>query len=97
MARARSLDQPLALQLVSGAGLALWVLVAAFPLFWITAMSFKLPLDAFSSNPLQVILGPSTRQAAGGVSAIGIAAAVLSLVLAYWAGRRLGRVAVRLG
>ncbi len=97
MTRARSLDQPLALRLVSGAGLALWVLIAAFPLFWIAAMSFKLPLDAFSSSPLQVILGPATRQAAGGASPVAIAVAVLALVLAWWAARRLRHLTARLG
>ena len=96
MTHARSLDQPLALKLVSGAGLALWVLVAAFPLFWIAAMSFKLPLDAFSSNPLQVIFGQVTRQASGGWSIVGFATAALALVLAVRTVRRLGSVATRL-
>ena len=50
MDRAKSLEAPLALRLASGLGLGVWVLVAAFPLFWIAAMSFKLPLDAFSAR-----------------------------------------------
>lgn len=97
MARARSLDQPLALRLVSGAALALWVLVAGFPLFWIAAMSFKLPLDAFSANPLRVIFGPGTLRTAGGISLAGIAATLLALYIAYRSGRRLGSFATRLG
>jgi multiple sugar transport system permease protein len=43
--------------------------IAAFPLFWITMMSLKLPVDAFSENPLVVLLGPSTREAGPSVSA----------------------------
>ncbi len=46
-----------------------WLIVAAFPLFWITALSFKVPLDAFSTNPLDVVLGPRTAAAHGGISA----------------------------
>lgn len=85
MARAASLEPPLALRLVSGAGLAVWVVIAVFPLFWITAMSFKQPLDAFSSDPAQVILGPSTRLAQGGVSSIGLLLAAVALGLAMLA------------
>lgn len=96
MPHSRTLAPPLALKLVSGAGLALWVLIAAFPLFWIAAMSFKLPLDAFSSNPLQVVFGTVTRQASGGWSVLAIAGAALALYLSYRAGRRLGDLAGRL-
>lgn len=88
--------QPLALKLVSGTGLALWVLVAAFPLFWIAAMSFKLPLDAFSSNPLQVVFGEVTRRSSGGWSTIGIAAAAVASYASYLAGRSVENLAARL-
>ena len=37
-----------------------WCLLAAFPIVWIAVMSFKLPIDAFSTNPLEVILGFNT-------------------------------------
>lgn len=93
MERARSLEPPLALRLASGMGLGVWVLVAAFPLFWIAAMSFKLPLDAFSANAMQVVLGPATRDAVGGVSTIGLVVGLSAAVAAYLAGRRLGRAA----
>jgi len=93
---ARSLRQPFALRLVSGAGLALWTVIAAFPLIWIATMSFKLPLDAFSSNPFQVVLGPNTREASGGLSAIGIAAGCLALYLTYRVIRGMRAGAVRL-
>src|SRR4051794_36431027 len=55
------LRQPLGLKLASGLGLVLWTVVAIFPLLWIATMSFKLPLDAFSSNPAQVLIGPHTK------------------------------------
>lgn len=96
MERARALELPLALRLASGAGLAVWVLVAAFPLFWIAAMSFKLPLDAFSANALQVVIGPATRAAVGGVSVIGIVAGSCAAGSFWWMGRRLGLVAAGL-
>lgn len=57
---ARAFRQPLSLRLVSGGFLALWCLIAAFPIVWITVMSFKAPIDAFSPDPLHVILGPET-------------------------------------
>ena len=62
-------------------GLAAWMIVAAFPLLWIVAMSFKLPVDAFAPNPLAVLFGPETRSAAGGISALGFAAIVAAVVL----------------
>lgn len=84
MSRSRSLDQPLALKLVSGAGLALWLVVAAFPLVWITAMSFKIPLDAFSSNPFHVIFGEATRQSAGGLSPAALVLIAAAIMLGWW-------------
>lgn len=67
-----ALRQSIALRLGSASFLALWCLVAAFPIFWIAVMSFKLPLDAFASNPLDVILGPQTQAAGHGVSLVDI-------------------------
>jgi trehalose/maltose transport system permease protein len=52
--------QPLALRLGIGLFLALWVLVALFPLVWTALMSFKAPVDALSSNPWRVITSPFT-------------------------------------
>ena len=48
--------------------LVAWMVIAALPLVWIVAMSFKLPVDAFAADPLRVLLGPATRAADGGVS-----------------------------
>jgi len=46
--------------------------VAAFPIFWITVISVKLPIDAFNSNPLNVIFGPVTLTQGKGLSFIDI-------------------------
>ncbi len=77
---ARALRQPLALRLLSGGFLAFWCLVAAFPIFWITVMSFRAPVDAFDSNPLHVILGPETLAAGKGVSSFEILLWLAALV-----------------
>lgn len=75
----RALRQPLGLKLFSNGFLAVWCIVAAFPIVWIAVMSFKTPIDAFSSNPLKVITGPHTRENVGGLSFIDI---LLGLALA---------------
>lgn len=72
MANAKALQQPLGLRLTSGGFLILWCLIAAFPIFWIAVMSFKLPSDAFDANPLNVIFGPQTRAQGSGLSIIDI-------------------------
>ena len=64
----RPLEQPFALKLTSAGFLTFWCLLAAFPIFWITVMSIKEPVEAFSSNPLEVILGPFTRDQGKGLS-----------------------------
>ena len=46
--------------------------MAAFPIFWITVISVKLPIDAFNSNPLNVIFGPVTLTQGKGLSFIDI-------------------------
>ena len=96
MTQARSLDQPAALKVVSGLGLAVWVVIAAFPLFWIAVMSIRVPVDAFSSNPLQVVFGENTRQMAGGVSSIWLLAGIAALLLGWFGFRRLGAHVERL-
>ena len=72
MSTPRALQQPFALRLGSAAFLAFWCLLAAFPLFWILVMSFKIPVDSFAANPLSVIFGPATRAAGKGLSIIDI-------------------------
>ena len=86
MSTPRALRQPFALRLSSAGFLAFWCLLAAFPLFWIAVMSFKLPVDSFSPNPLSVIFGPATRAAGKGLSivdlVIGAAALLATVILA---------------
>ncbi|MEM1272772.1 MAG: carbohydrate ABC transporter permease [Pseudomonadota bacterium] len=72
MSTPRALRQPLSLKLTSASFLAFWCLIAAFPIFWIAVMSFKVPVDAFASNPIEVIFGPETRAAGRGLSILDI-------------------------
>ena len=53
-----------------------WMVIAAFPLFWMATMSFKLPLDAFDANALTVIFGPNTKSMIGGISIVGVLVAL---------------------
>ncbi|MFY1713637.1 carbohydrate ABC transporter permease [Tritonibacter mobilis] len=68
----RAMRQPLSLRLTSNSLLILWCVIAAFPIFWITVMSFKTPVDAFDANALNVIFGPETRAKGHGVSLLAI-------------------------
>jgi trehalose/maltose transport system permease protein len=83
MTGSTALRQPLGIKAATGLIVGLWTVVAAFPLLWIAVMSVKLPVDAFASNPFQVILGFETRDAIGGLSAIDLAAGAL-LLYAVW-------------
>jgi len=76
----KSLRRPLRLSILSNGFLAVWCLVAAFPIVWITVMSFKTPFDAFSSNPFNVIIGPETRSDGLGMS---LAEIVVMLALVW--------------
>ena len=96
MTDARALQQPAALKLVTAVGLTIWVVIAAFPLFWIAAMSIKLPVDAFSSSPLQVVFGETTRQMSGGVSSVWLLTGVVVIALCYFGFRRLSAFLDRL-
>ena len=84
MSTPRALRQPAGLRIASGAFLAFWCLLAAFPLFWILVMSFKSPVDAFSANPIDVIAGPVTRARGAGVSVVDV---VLGLGLLWLTAR----------
>ena len=66
------IQQPIALRLSSYFFLVFWCVIAAFPIFWISVMSVKLPFDAFDSNPLNVIFGPETLSKGKGLSLIDI-------------------------
>ncbi len=71
-AASRALPTPLSVKAGVFAVLAVWIVLALFPLLWVTVMSFKLPVDALSSDPLTVILGPRTRAAGEGLSLLDI-------------------------
>lgn len=71
--------QPVWLKTTSGALLALWCLIAAFPIAWIAIMSFKVPIDAFADNPLTVMFGPQTVADGHGVSILGIILGLLTI------------------
>jgi multiple sugar transport system permease protein len=89
MATVRALRLTPGLKLAVGLFLALWCVMAAFPLLWILVMSFKLPVDAFAADPLQVVLGPLTRKAAGGVGLLDIALGAAGLIAIWNAASRL--------
>ena len=74
---------PPGLQVAIAAFLAVWTVVALFPLLWIAAMSFKLPVDAFAVNPLAVLTGPATRANVGGLSLVDLALGFAILIALY--------------
>lgn len=71
--------------------LALWGLIAAFPLFWVVVMSFKLPVDAFAANPFQVLFGFETRDQFTSLSVMDMILGLAFLVAAYQLPVRLSR------
>ena len=79
----RALKQPFLLRFTSITFLSLWCVIACFPILWITLMSFKIPLDAFSSNPFRVIFGPETKDKVGGLSIIDILAGLTFLFIVF--------------
>ncbi len=88
MAVSRALRQPLRLRVTSAAFLTMWCVIAAFPIFWITVMSVKLPLDAFASSPWEVLLGPATLAAGKGLTLLDIAASLGLLWVTAWLAMR---------
>ena len=69
----RSLQMSTGLRWASTGFIIFWCILAAFPIVWISVMSIKLPIDAFASNPLHVIFGPSTRANGKGISLLDMA------------------------
>ena len=80
----KALQQSLALRLSSAGFLTFWCLLALFPLFWIAVMSFKEPVDSFSSNPLSVVFGPETLASGKGLSILDIVVGILVIWRAFW-------------
>jgi multiple sugar transport system permease protein len=82
----KAMRQSFLLRFSSASFLTLWCLIAAFPIFWITVMSFKAPRDAFAESPWAVIFGPNTLERGEGLSALDILLGLLVLFLALrWA------------
>ena len=79
----RSLQLSKSLKLLSNGFLGIWCLIAVFPLLWITLMSLKYPLDAFSANPLVVIFGPGTLAAGASVNLLEILLVILWVAVAF--------------
>ncbi len=84
MSTIRALRQPVWLRLTSGSLLGLWLVIAAFPIFWIAVMSVKLPLDAFAQSPWSVISGPQTLAAGKGITIVDIALGIGQLVATWY-------------
>jgi multiple sugar transport system permease protein len=98
MTMPRALKPPPGLNVAIAAFLGIWCLVAIFPIFWITVMSFRIPVEAFAADPLQVILGPLTRSTMGGIGALDIVIGAAVVVGVYsGAARLLPLLARRLG
>ena len=79
----KSLQLSKSLKLLSNGFLSIWCLIAVFPLLWITLMSLKYPLDAFSANPLVVIFGPGTLAAGASVSLFDLLLVIIWVVVAF--------------
>ena len=79
----KSLQLSKSLKLLSNGFLGIWCLIAVFPLLWITLMSLKYPLDAFSANPLVVIFGPGTLAAGASVSLFDLLLVILWVAVAF--------------
>lgn len=88
----RALRQSLPLRLGSGTFLLLWCLTAAFPILWITIMSFRLPIDAFAADPWQVITGPAALREGKGLTLVDILAGLALVIAAVMVARRLPRM-----
>ncbi|WGH78855.1 carbohydrate ABC transporter permease [Jannaschia ovalis] len=84
----RAMRQPATLKAASNAFLLVWLFLAAFPLFWILAMSFKSPVDAFSSSAWEVIRGPRTLSDGNGLSLVDIALGIAVFWLSVKAATR---------
>ena len=81
MADTRALRTPLSLNILTGSFLLIWSIIAVFPLFWIAVMSFRVPIDALSSNPGTVLFGPRTRALSGGLSVLDLVLWIALLVV----------------
>ena len=79
----RSFHLSRSLKLLSNGFLSIWCLIALFPLLWVTLMSLKYPLDAFSANPLVVIFGPGTLAAGASLNLLDLLLVILWVAVAF--------------
>ena len=79
----RSFHLSRSLRLLSKGFLSIWCLIALFPLLWVTLMSLKYPLDAFSANPLVVIFGPGTLAAGASLNLLDLLLVILWVAVAF--------------
>ena len=79
----QALRASVALRIAAGLFLAVWCVVAAFPLVWTAAMSFRAPVDALSANPLTVLLAPATLRLVGGVSVLDLVFGLVGIWLGW--------------
>ncbi len=79
----RSFHLSRSLRLLSNGFLSIWCLIALFPLLWVTLMSLKYPLDAFSANPLVVIFGPGTLAAGASLNLLDLLLIILWVAVAF--------------
>lgn len=84
----RAMRQPLSLKVASNTFLLFWLLLAAFPLVWVLAMSFKSPVDAFSSSGWEVLFGPRTLADGNGLSLVDIVLGIGAIWLSIKAATR---------
>ena len=78
------LAKPAWLKLLTAGFLALWCTAAMFPLLWTAIMSFRVPLDALSPNPIAVLLGPATTASGRGLTALDLVLAAIALIAIAW-------------
>ncbi len=83
MSTPKALQQSVALRIGSASFLTFWCILAAFPIFWILVMSFKSPVDAFASNPLDVVFGPATLAEGHGLSLMDMVIGLFLLWLGF--------------
>ncbi len=60
MADTRALAPSFGLKALTAGFLAVWVIVAVFPLAWTALMSFRYPVDALSGDPVKIVTGAFT-------------------------------------
>ena len=84
----RALRPSAGLRLAVALFLAVWCVLAAFPLLWIAVMSVRSAVDALSANPLTVLQAPATLRLVGGLSVLDFLLGAAALFLCWRAAVR---------